>query len=130
GSSGDVKTADLSRSEALVTAIGVADTGQPQTRRHSLLTPDHAAQWVRDHPGKSLAEFEARPSAISQHVESLQPGSLTPPDLEEGSGQSQASPLPGVAEQARIAAVPPASYPGTVKLTVAEGVEPGDVIVN
>ena len=54
------KPVDLSRSDALIAAIGQGDLRQPPSRRGSLLTEEHAAKWELDHPGKSLAEMEAR----------------------------------------------------------------------
>jgi len=127
---GGVNRLDHSRGEALVAAIGVGDMTKPPGRRPSLLTPEHAAQWVREHPGQSLAEFEARPSLIGKLDPSLvEPPSRTPVSV---SAPVQAQSSSNLAEQTDQAAspAPRSAHVGVFRLPVAEAVEQGDVLVN
>ena len=109
------KKVDLARSEALVAAIGTGDMSKPPVRRRSMLTPEHAAQWERDHPGKSLAEAEAH---------AVEPASPANP------GQPRSSPFESDRSQPEPATARDLAPVAAVRIQVAEPVEPGDVLVN
>ena len=121
---------DLSRGDALVAAIGVADMNAPPSPRRTPLTQAHEAQWVATHAGRSLEAADALTPGIVPAPRSVPvPPGLSPPVWPETTVDADSPP-----EQS-APATPPGPPPRdprslTVTLPVADRVEAGDVIVN